>query len=774
MKQIESAYINALLADAAYRPVTEGMTQEQLLGELESRMTLAQATFLASNFDVLNSIETPTPLGPGFDAVIWRGKSGTEYEGQTYVSMRGTQGAADLADDVSLAATGVPKDQIVAMVNWWLRITAPESATVVRQIQYGATTIDPVTGEVISDNAFSLVAEPIVRTGPTIDVSTITGVNGHSLGGYLATTFTRLFGNQFGVQAVSTFNSAGFSNVAALNVKTSFDQIAQLLGLTGSFNEVAAKQANYYAQNGISLTTNSVADAYFLAPGFNQYGGRVALNQEGLSTEGASNHAMYKQTDLLALGVALEKLDGSMTFAKLNDIIRAGSNNVKASYEGVLDSVRSMVFGVGNFTATLVGDIGPDNAPNRVDYHEKLDELIKANAFQVLSGKVTISLAGSNLATQAKARIGFEEIATLQTLSPFVLSPVGQDGINAIESLWQSAAWGDKYHAWLADKASLQAGHVASNYTDKWIADRAAMLSVFVDRNNQDIASGLLLQGRESVDYSDAESGQTLAVRVGVPNSGTVARKVIFGNDAVDILEGESREDDLYGGAGNDFIDGKGGADYLEGNAGTDSLYGGDGNDTLLGGSDDDQLSGEAGNDILEGGAGSDSYRFEGPWGKDTITDSDNSGRILIDGNAATGGKTTGYRNVWQARDAEGNYLNYAVYDDSASSTGKRLVITKGTDQANTITVNNFDYAAATGGAGYLGIKLDATQRLIIKEGSGANAWNDLAFDPASLQGQGSTIQKGGGKAYTAYLASAAKAGDTITLSFSGSGADKL
>jgi hypothetical protein len=138
MKPIESAYINALLADASY--VTAAVNVDG--DDMKRRMTPTLSAFIAANFKVLNSIETPTPLGSGFDAVVWRGKSGTDYAGQTYVSMRGTQGAADIADDISLAVTGVPIDQIVAMVNWWLRITTPSDAQA-RQIAWDPLHANP-------------------------------------------------------------------------------------------------------------------------------------------------------------------------------------------------------------------------------------------------------------------------------------------------------------------------------------------------------------------------------------------------------------------------------------------------------------------------------------------------------------------------------------------------------------------------------------------------------------------------------------------------------
>ena len=134
--------------------------------------------------------------------------------------------------------------------------------------------------------------QPTTGTGKLSDVGVIEAVNGHSLGGYLATAFTRLFGAN--VQSVNTFNSAGFSNVAAINIESIYNQISQLVGTNlgrASFDAVAPLQTNYYAANGMSVTTNSWGDFTFSAPGFNQYGQRVALYQEDLlNFEPLANH----------------------------------------------------------------------------------------------------------------------------------------------------------------------------------------------------------------------------------------------------------------------------------------------------------------------------------------------------------------------------------------------------------------------------------------------------------------------------------------------------
>ena len=94
MKIITNAYINALLADAAYVDLlNEPLDSPTNRRNLADRLTPTQAAYLASNFEVASTAnESDNPLaGSGFDAVVWRGRAGGEFAGQTYVSMRGTE-----------------------------------------------------------------------------------------------------------------------------------------------------------------------------------------------------------------------------------------------------------------------------------------------------------------------------------------------------------------------------------------------------------------------------------------------------------------------------------------------------------------------------------------------------------------------------------------------------------------------------------------------------------------------------------------------------------
>ena len=60
MSQIQTAYINALLADASYvKGIGVGKVDST---DFKDRLTETQTTYLAENFTVLTSIETPNTM----------------------------------------------------------------------------------------------------------------------------------------------------------------------------------------------------------------------------------------------------------------------------------------------------------------------------------------------------------------------------------------------------------------------------------------------------------------------------------------------------------------------------------------------------------------------------------------------------------------------------------------------------------------------------------------------------------------------------------------
>ncbi len=647
------AFINALLADAAY---VGGLTSSSVLSAaLSPRMTPTLAEYIGANFTVVTQIVSDAVSGSSFDATVWRRIS----DGKIFLSTRGTQQAMDFLVDGDLAINGAAREQIADMVNWWLKIStaAGEPAP---QIQRLFPEVPGANGQI---QYFRFVA-PTTGTGQVVGATNIE-VDGHSLGGHLATAFARIFGGSTAISHITTFNSAGFTGSS----EVVFQNLQTMLGMGTSRFPSTAEQTNYFAKNGLNFTTNSFY--------FNQQGQRVEISNESDATQ-LGNHYMYKLTDVLALCVALEKLDTTLTIAKLNTFFDAGSNRTQASVESVLDGLRK-VFGGTGITATPVGDVD-GSAASRATYHATLAELQNSQVFKDFSGKLSIKTASVDL--RAQARNDFSALVALQDLSPVVFS--GKDGAAdaQLAAVWQSTRAAD-YAGWTADKSTL----TPSNFTDQWLADRAVLLQAIVTRNNQDNTTGLVYDvkapgGRASVlEYQDSAGQQTL-ITLKEGGAGLPEQHFVFGGAADDALTGTNNVlgDHLYGGGGDDSIDGKSGDDYLEGNIGNDTLDGGAGNDKLL------------------GGAGTDTYQFTGTIGSDTVTDSDGNGTIVVAGTTLTGGVKVAL-NVWESGDKK---VFYTVMGDN-------LVIGQRADAGapaakGSITVTGWN---AMGG-NHLGITLDS------------------------------------------------------------------
>lgn len=206
------------------------------------------------------------------------------------------------------------------------------------------------------------------------------------------------------------------------------------------------------------------------------------------------------------------------------------------------------------------------------------------------------------------------------------------------------------------------------------------MLKMMIERNKKDETG---IAPYPNLMFYDTVTDTTL--RSGSSDSGDAGRRqILFGGEYGNLLTGGDKYDEIYG---DDTLDGGGGNDYIEGGAG------------------DDKLDGGTGSDWLRGGKGIDTYSFGAAFGNDTIVDSDGLGKIEIAGSVITNGKGVGKRSQWVAQLASGEYVGLAVYDASSSVTGKRMIMTKGLDSNNAITIDNFDLAKALSSEGYLGIK---------------------------------------------------------------------
>ena len=100
MNAINDAYVNALLADATYAlddTAVNEYPKADLIEKLAEQMTPTLAEFIGNNFTVVTHKETNDAFSSGFDATVWKDKSG-----KTYVSMTGSTPRADFLADIDL------------------------------------------------------------------------------------------------------------------------------------------------------------------------------------------------------------------------------------------------------------------------------------------------------------------------------------------------------------------------------------------------------------------------------------------------------------------------------------------------------------------------------------------------------------------------------------------------------------------------------------------------------------------------------------------------
>lgn len=564
---IRETFIQALLADASYVHGIDPsvVPSNDLARLLAPRMTKYLADAIAGDYTVVAQVAQDEYAISGFDATIWRGP-----DGKLTVSMRGTEFGPDLFPaDIDLAVTGGARFQLRDMINWWLRITTPAS-DMAPQVQLAG----PPLAQVFVP-APAVLGAGIITAG---DLAAGVAVNGHSLGGYLAGAFTRLFEQQAKVSHVSTFNAAGF----AITAESWFQNLELILpdGLGHGRFPDETLMTNYFATHGINVTTNSLW--------FSQQGHRIDLFNE--ESTGLPNHYMYKLTDALALGAALEELDPSLTIEKFNRLMGAASNEPAKSLETILDLVRSAVLGQ-SAPPTPVGDAAAE-AASRVKYHEFLADLQESPQFEGLLGQLSIDLADGSL--RSIARNDFAAFVALADLSPVLVKGIN---VNAQDQLTAKlrARKADLYALWEQDRESA----TPENYSSEWLDDRALMLARLVERNMLDLgptesgASGV--NGKPAYFHDVASDTQFYA-------GGSFS----FSNTAVYRFGTDGNDSSLQGGVGDDHLHGGRGGDTLLGLGGDDKLYGGGDNDRAEGGSGDDQIHGDAGNDTLDGGSDGD------------------------------------------------------------------------------------------------------------------------------------------------------------------------
>lgn len=599
----------ATYANLDLQPASElsAMLQKEKLG---ANFTPDQAKTFTEKYSLL-STQANVDLN-GFSASVFQDKQ----TGVKVFAIRGTEAAvasqigpdALVADGLGIGASGYANLQGLEMCRYWKRLNTVSGQAVnytdteLRNLY--ALKLGPAAGAamlalpplaLLATEGFKLFAAGLkndvgvdsgVAGQATIAPGEIVNVTGHSLGGHLAMLFARIFPGNVG-------------EVVTLNAPTFFTQGDVFLNLLG-----------YPTTKGASTTRIEADGDGIHVLGNVSSGTVVSIAQEnapGAIAPFVGNHSSVNGVDSLNLMAAMAKLGTGKAndAAALSNIIRAGSNTPDNGYENTLDALRKIMLGA-NAAATPVSAGASD--VKRADLYRNINALVESDAFKTLSGKATLKLADSSLSTAAQT--DFANFLSLNALSPVVISTASPTATDALK-----AANPDLFATWAADKNARLSGDTnALNYSGNWYSDRAAMLDKLIERNTTD-AQGIL-PGTQNIAYIDKTSNTQILV-----GAGSAQRiQYIFGGSADESIEGQGFADHLYGGAGGDTLSGQGGADHLEGNANDDILDGGAGGDTLLGGADNDTYRLQTGSD-----------------GIDTITDTQGTNVIEVNGTAVKG-----------------------------------------------------------------------------------------------------------------------------------------
>ncbi|MGC4395386.1 hypothetical protein [Hydrogenophaga sp. T2] len=554
----------------------------------------------------------------GFSATLFERTDPEAGEPRFAVAVRGTEGnvlsqvypdliSADIAD---LVANGLAWEQILDMYNWWQSISTPSTS------DYQVASAVPITGLAASariaegrtdvvveaGQAWQIVLSPSAQPGlGLVGPDERVDVTGHSLGGHLASAFSRLFPTDT-ANAVS-INGAGYSALGAAS--GNIDRVFVTLGGAAAFS--ADRILNLYGDRGLNVITQD-------SPlGLRQPGTHLPVFIESTSLETTVGHGAAQMAHALAVYEVFRQLEGEGApdtpagmLTRYGPLLEACANADDASLERAVDALRYVL------TATREAPLPTGDLQS---LYASIHDILSSSAFGALAGRVDVMAARAPAASTA--RLDFASFLALQCLSPFVLSCADPTDQAALNTTWQ-AIQGDLYLAWAADRNAVLQGDTAHafNFSDQWLTDRSALLELELRRNRENREG--ILPGSQNRRYLDVDSHTELLV-----GAGSAQRiQVLFGGEQADALDGQGFADRLYGGAGTDTLTGLGGADHLEGGSGNDTLDGGAGNDTLM------------------GGDGQDTYVLDGSAGEDVIIDPD-GGLILYRGQALSGGPET-------------------------------------------------------------------------------------------------------------------------------------
>ncbi len=496
----------AQLAEASYADLREGNDVELELRRAANNMRFSdtQVTEFASKWSVLHHLPD---TASGFSATLFESK---DNPGEVVLACRGTADTIDdlyLTDVGDIALDGIAIAQVVDLYNYWKSLTTTGIYQAAKLITLQTETVALIDAFASSQSAgASLAAQyraqgfiidsgigrlPLVR-GIELGASdsllgntdlalgygkaigkVLTASTGHSLGGHLATAFSRVFsGLTVDVLAV---NGAGFAD------NSNVDNLFALLGGGPSFEP--SQILNVYVSAGPQL----VAQDWYLRP----QGGHTEIYTESADSGTTFGHGKEQMTDSLAIYGLFASLDSSLSDAggsgirKITNILKVGSNVATHSLESALSAIGKL------FHVANTNFIGNEFDGNRELFYKALDAINQtiATATNGASNLVVVDLTSAN--ADSISRVAFAGIDqdtrvayryALSELNPFAVIGIDYTDHNQNGEL-------DLY-----DEATGQ-GAMSAQY----LQDRAGLLSHVIDTNRLDRPANTFIGGDDII-----------------------------------------------------------------------------------------------------------------------------------------------------------------------------------------------------------------------------------------------------------------------------------
>ncbi|MES9957227.1 MAG: putative Ig domain-containing protein [Sedimenticola sp.] len=717
--------------------------------DFEGEFSVTQAEAFASKWIVIHHQKNTES---GFSATLFKNGSG-EY----VLGIRGSEFSWYPFNNTDLLSTGINDiaidglaiHQIVDLYNYWQQLTAAKGSVYkVKTLEtqssltadYNKARLGQVTstGESAEDflkkfharNDVIIDNEPngkIVRQVTEVNSDTLYGderrtglgisglvsgkvdVTGHSLGGHLATAFTRLFPSLN--STAYSINGAGFAtgNIPGVggDAKLNISNLFSSLGGADSF-----KSNNILNLFGDKYPEIVSQDSH---NGLKQQGDHQPVFIESVDINNVFGHGGEQMTDALAvyelfiaLDIGLQNSSPKDALNKLLNIMKATSYNDNRTYEDALN---------------VLGNLFDPNwiRVTKIDRRENLYsgiKRIKENArYNQLQGSVSIedlSKLEYQNAILNKALASIEFRYALLHLNPFILSGAGT------KSLYDQHNTNGELDVFDQNTGK---GELSENY----LADRAKLLFLVLNDNaNYDNDDFNRYTTEFDIDVPHTAKDFTNVIEISNPS---LATNIVFGSDNGGFVKGSVYDDHLYGSARDDFITAKDGDDYLEGGKG---------------------------NDKLDGGKGDDIYYYKVGDGVDTIIDSDGIGSLKINGSefVVTGTPKSYFKdgNLYWKDDA--GYIFSLDSKRNLSITGGILT------QDDKIVIESFEVDANP-----LGIQLSTTNKLaLITSGE----VSPFATSTGSLHQRATTVAEGGSSSIKVVLNRFASQGDKIIISAAG------